>query len=59
MTPPISGKKLVLVGGLILVLAAASARIFAMFYLKDMATAPEIVPQTQPARSTGSDNGAW
>jgi hypothetical protein len=30
-----------------------------MFYLKDMATAPEIVPQTQPARSTGSDNGAW
>jgi hypothetical protein len=49
MTPPISGKKLVIVGGLVLVLAAASARLFAVFYLHDMATAPEIAPQTQPA----------
>jgi hypothetical protein len=59
MTPPISGKKLVIVGGLVLLLVAASARIFARFYVRDVGNAPEIPAQTQPTHTPGSDNGVW
>ena len=43
----ISGKKLVWVGGIVLLLVAASARLFAVFYLNDMNHPPAAA--TQPA----------
>jgi|HubBroStandDraft_5_1064220.scaffolds.fasta_scaffold669426_2 hypothetical protein len=43
----ISGKRLVLIGGLVLILTAASARLFAVFYLHDMEH--PMPASTQPA----------
>jgi hypothetical protein len=50
----ISGKKLVWIGGLVLLAAAASARVFAMFYLRDMAHPPAT---TQPAPPSNEHPG--
>jgi hypothetical protein len=48
----INGRKLVWTGGIVLVLAAASARLFAVFYLKDMNH--PAVPATQPVTQTAA-----
>jgi hypothetical protein len=47
--PPsrISGKKLILTGGLVLIVIAAGARIFARYYLRDMRN--PLPETTQPA----------
>jgi hypothetical protein len=46
-TARISGKKLVWVGGIVLVCVAASARIFAVFYLHDQAHPTTTQPTTE------------